>query len=194
MKNWSSFLGQVQVASQPRVASTPRLGATQVMTDVDGSLLGTVGAVVIDFSMNGCVPCIQYKPVFDEVAGLMSRDILMASVNINDSPIIAARYGIQATPTTLFLSTGNELNRIEGKMTKDELIAQIKSLFGIWPATGTPAQAPTQPQASPGTPAAPQAPYTPGAPSASRPSKALLVVGGIAIVGLVTGALLLAKS
>lgn len=189
MRNWSSFLGQVRVASHSRVAS---LGATQVMTDVDDALLGTVQAAVIDFSMNGCVPCFQYKPVFDEVAGLMGRDILMASVNIDDSPIIAARYSIRATPTTLFLSTGNELNRIEGKMTKDELIAQIKSLFGISPSQA-PVQAPAAPAVPLVSPAPPQqTPYAPAAAS-SRPSKALLVVGGIAIVGLVAGGLLLAK-
>lgn len=193
--NRSAFLGPVRLASHPRLASHVRLGSTQVMTDVDQGLIGTVQAAVVDFSMNGCAPCIQYRPVFDEVASQFGRDLLMASVNIDDSPIIAAQYGIRATPTTLFLSTGMEVNRIEGKMTREELIAQIASIFGISPSTQ--AQAPVQgpavtPLVSPT--AQQQAPYTPGAPStqaaSNRPSKALLVVGGIAIVGLVTGGLL----
>jgi thiol-disulfide isomerase/thioredoxin len=151
-----AFLGQVRLAGAPR---RPALGITQPMADADAGLLGTAQAVVIEFWGNGCVPCEQYKPVFDAVAGNVTPDILMASVNVDSSPVLSSRYNIQATPTTLFLATGTEVNRVEGKMTADDLAAAIQAAFGAGPSAQAQAaaqrmdQSLTQPQQpSPGAP------------------------------------------
>lgn len=205
-----AFLGQV------RLATHRKLGSTQAMVDVDAGLLDSVQAAVIEFWGNGCPPCEQYKPVFDDVSSQTGADIMMASVNTDDSPGLASHYSIRATPTTIFLATGTELNRVEGKMTKEALIAAIQAAFGAGPTAQAQAAIPdqiSQDQAAAAPPAAssqtqPGTPFTkpgpmppaaqPGTPAAQAPSngpsKALLIVGGVSLVALVTGGLLLAKA
>lgn len=165
MANRGAFLGRIQLAP------AFRLGSLQVMTDADEGLIEASRAVVVKFFANGCPPCGEYKPVYSEVANREPQGIMMVEVDVDLAPGLYSKYDIQATPTTIFLSSGKELNRVEGKMTTEGLEAMIKSAFG----TG----------ASPSLGAA-------GMPS-SGPSKTLLVAGGIGVMGLVTGALLLAK-
>lgn len=196
-----AFLGRVQLAPPYR------LGSTQTMTDADEGLIGTVQAAVVKFFSEGCPPCGEYKPIFNEVASQEPRDIMMAEVDIDNSPGLASLYDIKATPTTIFLATGKELNRVEGKMTVEGLEAMISSAFGEGP-TGTLAQTTAKEQEAaqdkrpegpkliktgpPGTPSGflPQAP----ASAAAGPSKTLLIVGGVSLVGILTGALLAAKA
>lgn len=165
MQSRGAFLGRIQFAP------AFRLGSTQAMTDADEDLISAAKAVVVKFFANGCPPCGEYKPVFDEVADRMGGDILMVEVDVDLAPALYSKYDIQATPTTIFLSSGKELNRVEGKMTTEGLEAMIKSAFGTGANSSMGAA---------------------GAPS-SGPSKTLLVAGGIGVMGLVTGALLLAK-
>lgn len=204
MQSHGAFLGRVQISP------LYRLGSTQAMTDADGGLIETVQAAVVKFFSEGCPPCGEYKPIFNEVADRTPADIMMAEVDIDLAPGLASKYDIKATPTTIFLATGKELNRVEGKMTPDGLEAMMLSAFGegLLVAKEQEAQHPEGPRlikpgptevpirSLPGS--APRAPvgYEPAAaPSAktAAPSKTLLVAGGIGIVGIVTGALLLAK-
>jgi thioredoxin 1 len=207
MLHRGAFLGRVMIAP------AFRLGSTQSMTDADADLIESVQAAVVKFYSDGCPPCAEYKPIFNDVADRASRDIMMAEVDIDNSPGLASKYDIKATPTTVFLATGTELNRVEGKMTPDGLEAMIQSAFGTSPtslaqtATTTKEQeaaqrvAPSGPklvrtdQQAPVRSQLTPAGYAPAAPaSSSGPSKAMLIVGGISILGIVTGALLIAKA
>ena len=203
----SVWLGQVPLAGRRR------LGNTQAMTDADSGLIGTVQAAVVEFSSNGCVPCMQYKPVFDDVASQTPSGIMMASVNIDESPSLASLYNIEATPTTIFLATGTEVNRVQGKMTKDDLLAAIAQAFPTpsQPAAPAPAPQQTTPASSTSAPSstsaapAPQAPAAapPRTPAAAKPGAAApassgmssttkaLVIGGVSLTAIVIGVVLL---
>lgn len=164
MQSRGAFLGRVQFSP------LYRLGAPQVMTDADEDLIEAAPTAVLKFFANGCPPCGEYKPIFDEVSGQTPADITMVEVDVDDSPGLYSKYDIKATPTTIFLEAGKEVNRVEGKMTTDGLKAMIKSAFGAdHPSLGT-LKGPS-----------------------SGPSKTLLVAGGISVMALVTGGLLLAK-
>lgn len=170
------WLGRVPLA---------RLGAGAV-SDADSGIVTTAQAVVLDFWGPGCPPCVQYKPIFDEVSGLVPRDVLMASVNIQEAPDLVARYGIQATPTTLFLSTGTEVNRIEGKASREDLISAIESAFSI--QVTSPASVPAQ-QVPPAPPPQSKVTQQPGIPPVQYPGPTStgVMVGVVAIVLSVAG-------
>lgn len=199
-----AFLGRVQFSP------LYRLGAPQVMTDADEDLIEAAPTVVLKFFANGCPPCGEYKPIFDEVASQTPSDITMMEVDVDDSPGLYSKYDIKATPTTIFLEAGKEVNRVEGKMTTDGLKAMIKSAFGEGSTMGSTMSQMTTKEAAQNqrpngprlikteaqarsfpAPAAPQAPA--GSAASDGPSKTLLVVGGVSLAALVTGGLLLAK-
>lgn len=183
-----AWLGQVRIAAGPR-----RHLGTSAVTDGDGDTVRTVQAAVLEFWGPYCAPCLEYKPVFDEVASRTSKNVLMASVNVQEAPGLVGVYGIEATPTTLFLSSGSEVNRVEGKMTKEDLQAAIASAFGqealIPPASITPAGQAAVPPPKTSAPAA-----APAAQAASgiSPSSRTLIVGGITVAAVVVGVALIA--
>jgi thioredoxin-like negative regulator of GroEL len=123
------------------------------------------------------------------VAARVPRDIMMASANVGSAGSLAARYGIQGTPTTLFLSTGTEVNRLEGKLGADELLAAIQAAFPASFQAKAPAGTPPTPSPQKPAPTAPQAPAL--VQTAPGPGAGRIVAGVVAIALALTGVALI---
>lgn len=143
--NTGPWLGQVRLA-QPQAfrppparpfLSGPRLGAAAVLNDGSFSQALSAPFAVVDFWSPTCPYCVQYKPVFEDAASQMGGGVFMATVNVQDSPQSAGKYNIQGIPATVFLASGKEVGRVEGTMSKEELLAQISRLSGQAPAAGS---------------------------------------------------------
>jgi thioredoxin 1 len=135
------------------------------VTDANFAQVQAAPKAVVDFWIPTCPPCVAYKPVFEEVA-TQSPGILMATANTNDAPAVSGQYSIAATPTTIFFVNGQEVNRVEGGMSKAGLQAEMAKAFG-------------------GGAVAP----TPGAPARDGgPGLMGIVLGGMALAGLAAGA------
>jgi thioredoxin 1 len=66
---------------------------------------------LIYFSAPWCGPCRQLGPIMDEVA----QQITVQKVNVDDSPDMAAHYGIRNVPTVVAIdSFGSERGRKVG--------------------------------------------------------------------------------
>src|SRR5512143_1680895 len=72
--------------------------------------------VLVDFWAEWCGPCKHLHPILEQLAGDMSRRILILKVDTDSSRILASRYGIQAIPTLVLLRSGIEVDRITGLM------------------------------------------------------------------------------
>lgn len=59
--------------------------------------------VVIDFKAEWCQPCQQYSPIFEKVSGDYAGKVKFVSIDIDESPELAAMFGIQALPTTMVI-------------------------------------------------------------------------------------------
>ena len=58
----------------------------------------------------GCEACDTLKPIFDELGQdetLYERSIVLGSVDVNDSPTTAMRFGIKIIPSLLYLHKGH---------------------------------------------------------------------------------------
>jgi thioredoxin len=137
-------------------------GGAVAVTDSTFSQVQAAPKAVVDFWVPTCPPCVAYKPVFEEVA-TQSPGILMATANTNDAPAASGQYSIAATPTTIFFVNGQEVHRVEGGMSKAGLQAEMAKAFG-----GAMAQAPAQ-----------------------GPGVLGIVLGGLALAGIVGGAIYL---
>lgn len=122
MTEKNMWLGQVPLR---RLAG----GAPTVLTDATYSQALSAPKAVVDFWSPSCPACMAYKPVFEEVAAQTGSDILMATVNVNDSMQSAGGYQIQGIPATIFLVNGKEVHRVEGGMEKADLQGEIARAF-----------------------------------------------------------------
>lgn len=130
-------------------------------TSVDDSTFAQVLAApraAVDFWSPSCPYCVQYKPVFEEVAAAMGSKILMATADVDLAKKSAGAYGIKSIPATIFFSNGKEVGRIEGATSREDLLLELSRAFQV---------------------------STDGAPSG--PSTATVIIGSVALVGVIGG-------
>ncbi len=79
-------------------------------TSFDSSLSGDDTPVLVDFWAPWCGPCRQLAPTLEAVADQEAGRIRIVTVNVDENPKIAARFGIRALPTLLLMKQGEVIS------------------------------------------------------------------------------------
>ena len=80
------------------------------------ALTATPGLVMVEFWAAWCGPCQAIAPLLDELA--LEGRVVLLKVNVDESPALAARYGIRSIPTLLFFKEGTLVDRVVGAVPK----------------------------------------------------------------------------
>ena len=85
--------------------------------------------VVVDFWAEWCIPCKSIAPVLEELATEYGGKVIVAKVNVDDYPRIAAGLGVRSIPTMVVFSGGEERERLIGAHSKIEIKKKIDSVL-----------------------------------------------------------------
>ncbi len=85
------------------------------------------GVTLVDFWAEWCGPCRMLGPVLDKVAEEIGDDAIIAKVNVDESPQLAAEYSIQTIPAIFILKDGKKVNEFIGVKDQQTLINAIKA-------------------------------------------------------------------
>lgn len=83
--------------------------------------------VLVDFWAAWCGPCRMLGPIVEELAQEIEDKAVVAKVNVDEEPDLAARYGITTIPTILIFQKGEVIQKSIGVRPKEEL----KTLLGL---------------------------------------------------------------
>ena len=85
--------------------------------------------VIIDCWAPWCAPCQLMGPVFEELSNEYDGKLKFGKLNVDEEPLIAARYGISGIPTLLIIHNGEEVSRIVGFAPKEIMKQKIDSVL-----------------------------------------------------------------
>ncbi len=84
--------------------------------------------IVIDFYTDWCGPCKMLAPVLDEVAAEVGDTAKVMKVDAGTQQELAKQFGVTAVPTLVFMKGGEEKERNNGVMMKDDIISKLQGL------------------------------------------------------------------
>src|SRR5574344_1701219 len=79
--------------------------------------------VLVDFWAPWCGPCRMLGPTIDELAQTVGDSALICKVNVDESPDLAQKYGVNQIPTIIFFKKSQRVG-VSGMATKDALLAK----------------------------------------------------------------------
>jgi thioredoxin 1 len=95
--------------------------------DFDEEVLRSAIPVLVDFSAEWCGPCKALTPILEQLAGELSGKVKFGTVDVDQSPAVAARYGVRSLPTLLLFKDGALAAKHAGPTTKAKLKAFVET-------------------------------------------------------------------
>ncbi len=81
--------------------------------------------VLIDFFAEWCGPCRMVSPIVDEIAE-EHPEFLVAKVNVDAEPELAAQFGVMSIPTLVIMQNGQVLHQSAGARPKAQILSLLE--------------------------------------------------------------------
>ena len=114
--------------SPPPEPSVARPGVEPFhLTDVNfqAEVLESEVPVLVDMWAPWCQPCIAMKPTLRQLASELSGKVKVAELNVEENPFIKHKYDVDKYPMLLVFVGGNEVQRLVGARSREELLAVL---------------------------------------------------------------------
>jgi len=103
--------------------------------DFDQVVLKSKTPVLVDFWAEWCGPCRTLAPTIEAVAEQYGEAAQVFKLNVDDSPAVAQRYGIQEIPILILFQDGVEKERILGVASQEKISRTIDRYIRATPIT-----------------------------------------------------------
>ena len=94
--------------------------------DFDQAIASATAPLLIDFGAEWCAPCKAQAKILEKMLD-ESPPLAIATVDIDESPGLAARFGVRGVPTLLAFSGGSETARRTGLASEASIRALLST-------------------------------------------------------------------
>jgi thioredoxin 1 len=86
--------------------------------------------VLVDFWATWCPPCLRIAPVVEEMAQTFAGQGKVRKVDVDSNGALAQQYNIMSIPALIIFKNGQEVDRMVGAGSKQELESFFKKHIG----------------------------------------------------------------
>lgn len=99
--------------------------AVKNITGADFAATVGQGTVIVDFWAPWCGPCRSQLAILDDMVtqGRLPEGMVIAKVNVDEEPDLAAQFTVQTIPTLLVFKNGEQVKRFTGVQSAARLLA-----------------------------------------------------------------------
>lgn len=83
------------------------------------------GVTLVKFGAPWCPPCKSLLPILDELEHEYGEQLSILKVNCDESPAVAAEYGVMSMPTVIVFHNGEPVEKLVGLRPKGVYQAMI---------------------------------------------------------------------
>jgi thioredoxin 1 len=80
------------------------------------------GTVLVDFWAPWCGPCKMQTPILERVADKIGNKAVIAKVNVDEAPSLAAQFGVRSIPTLILFKNGQKVRDFIGVQQEAALV------------------------------------------------------------------------
>ena len=99
----------------------------QILNESNFDTETSTGTTLVDFYADWCGPCRILGPILESVATELKGEATVVKVNVDQSPSLAARFGVKGIPTVIILKNGSVTNRQTGIGNKQQLLELVNN-------------------------------------------------------------------
>jgi thioredoxin 1 len=85
--------------------------------------------VLVDFWAEWCGPCRMIAPIVEEISHEFEGKAIVVKCDVDNSPVVAAKYGIRNIPTILFFKDGKVADKQVGAVPKGNFVTKLNALI-----------------------------------------------------------------
>jgi thioredoxin 1 len=87
--------------------------------------------IITDYWAPWCGPCKVMMPAISELAdrfNVPDSQVEIRKVNVDENPELASKFGIRGIPTLIFVKDDQEVKRLSGLRTKNQILEEIETI------------------------------------------------------------------
>ncbi|MFN9992228.1 MAG: thioredoxin [Phycisphaerales bacterium] len=85
--------------------------------------------VLVDFWAPWCPPCRMLKPIVESLAEDMAGSAKNATINVDDEPELAAKFGVRSIPALMIMHKGQVADQWVGYSPKQDLVNRLNAVI-----------------------------------------------------------------